>query len=407
MAKLLQINTVVNYGSTGKIVEAIGNKVLQNGWESYIIYGRYPRTSSSKTIKIGNKISIVLHYFQKVFLCRHGLGSYFATKKALRYIEEIKPDIIHLHNLHGCYLNYKILLSYLSKKNIPVVYTLHDCWSMTGHCGHFTYFTCNKWKKVCYQCPAIKQSRYNPFVIDNTKYNYLLKRDLFNKLPNLTIVPVSDWLENVVRESYLQSKSIQTIYNGINTNIFKPKDNINYIKVKYNIPSNMNIILAVANVWDNRKGLADIIELNNILPDENQIIIVGYISHNQKKKLPTNFILIERTENQEELASLYSLADVYFNPSIQETFGLTTVEALACGTPVIVYNSTASPELVSADVGYVVEAHNHKQTLDALNEILKNGKKIYHNNCRKRVLDFYTEEIQMEHYLNLYNILLS
>ena len=404
MKKLLQINTVVNYGSTGHIVEAIGEEVLKHGWESYIAYGRKPRGSKSKLIKIGNTTSVLWHYIQREFFDRSALASIQATKRLLNKIDEINPDVIHLHNLHGCYLNIKVLFKYLAQKNIPIVFTLHDCWSMTGHCGHFVEINCNKWKTGCSRCPQIKREKFWPLILDRSEYNYNLKKNLFINVNDLTLVPVSHWLEGVVKKSFFKEKRIHVIYNGIDTFTFEPKRNLEGIKQKYNIPSKL-LLLGIANVWEN-KGLNDFFLLRECVSDDIVIVLVG-LSKKQINRLPENIIGIERTENKEELAQLYSLADLFINPSVEETFGLTTVEAMACGTPVVVYNSTASPELITTETGFVVEPHDIEGIKRCVDVVRQVSKTRYSLACRNRVVKYFNQKNQNEAYYSLYKEILK
>ena len=399
MKKLLQINTVVNYGSTGHIVESIGEEVLRHGWESYVIYGRKPRDSKSRLIRIGNAVSILWHYIQREFFDRSALASTKATKRLLKKIDEINPDIIHLHNLHGCYLNIKVLFEYFAQREFQIIFTLHDCWSMTGHCGHFTALGCDKWKTGCFDCPQIRNEKFWPLVLDRSKYNYNLKRELFANIENLTLVPVSYWLERVVKESFLKEKNTYVICNGIDTVVFTPQKNLDKIRQKYNIPPKL-ILLGVANVWEN-KGLDDFLLLNEKITDDVVIVLVG-LSKKQINRLPAKIIGIERTESKEELAQLYSLADLFINPSVEETFGLTTVEAMACGTPVVVYNSTASPVLVTTETGFVVSPHDIEGIKRCVDIICEKGKDIYNLTCRQRVLRYFDKDKQNKMYYSLY-----
>jgi putative colanic acid biosynthesis glycosyltransferase len=218
MKKLLQINSVINSGSTGRIAEEIGQTAIDTGWESYIAYGRNERPSSSKLIKIGTDKDIKLHGLQTRLFDRHGLDSKGATTDFIRQIEKIDPDIVHLHNIHGYYINMEVLFHYLKKVNIPVVWTFHDCWPITGHCSHFTFVGCEKWKTQCYNCPQ-KTGYPASYLIDRSKKNFILKKELFNSLSNLTLVPVSQWLSGILKESFLQNYSIKVINNGVNTEV--------------------------------------------------------------------------------------------------------------------------------------------------------------------------------------------
>jgi putative colanic acid biosynthesis glycosyltransferase len=395
--RILQINTTVNSGSTGRIAEDIGKVIIANGHESYIAWGRGNPKSQSKLIKIGSQKDIMLHGLKSAILDRHGFGSKKATQKLIEDIEKIKPDVIGLHNLHGYYLNIDILFNYLEIKKIPIVWTLHDCWAFTGHCTYFDSVGCEKWKIQCEKCP--KKSYYpSSYLADNSKENYLNKKELFNKLANGTIITPSKWLKNLVEESFLKYP-VTNIYNGIDLQVFKPQIEIKIIKEKYQITTE-KIILGVASFWDERKGLKDFIALQKIL--SNSIIILVGLSKKQIKELPTEIIGIERTENIQELAALYSVSDVFVNPTYQDNFPTTNIEALACGTPVITYNTGGSPEAIDEQTGKIVTKGDIKALANAIEEVLNNGKPFYTNSCRLRAENRFNKEDRYMDYLLIY-----
>jgi putative colanic acid biosynthesis glycosyltransferase len=403
MKKLLQINSVVNSGSTGRIAEEIGQMAINVDWVSYIAYGRNDGQSESHLIHIGNDRDIKLHGLQTRLLDRHGLGSKGATIDFIKKLEDIKPDIIHLHNIHGYYINIEILFNYLIKVEIPVVWTFHDCWPITGHCSHFSYVGCEKWKSQCFECPQ-KRGYPASYFIDRSKKNYILKKELFNSLSNLTLVPVSQWLSGVLKESFLQNYPIRVINNGINTEVFKPSLSSDF-RNKYGLEDKF-IMIGVATSWGERKGLKDYIELSKILESEFQIVLVG-LNKKQIEQLPNNILGIERTDNVGELADIYSSADLVLNLSYEETFGLTTVEGFACGTPGIVYNATASPELIDVSTGIVVEQGNINKLTEAIYSIKKKGKEYYSEACVNRAYRLYKKEDRYKEYIDLYESLLK
>ena len=404
MKKLLQINTVINSGSTGHIAEGIGQLAIKNGWESYIAYGRNDRPSSSTKIKIETKWSIYLHVLKTRLFDRHGFGSKKATKKFIKQIETIKPDIIHLHNIHGYYLNIEALFHYLKVTNIPIVWTLHDCWSFTGHCSHFEYIKCKKWIKLCNHCPQ-KKNYPASFFLDNSTKNYLDKKRLFTSVSNMTIISVSQWINDLLSNSFLSKYPKKIIPNGIDTALFSPQNNCQ-IREKLNLKESDFVILGVATVWNERKGLMDFIKLANLIDTNTKIVLVG-LSEHQKKNLPKNIIPLTRTESQKELAELYSAANVVLNLSYEESFGMTTVEGFACGTPSIVYNCTASPELLTNKTGFIVQAGNLDELIYAINTIRKNTKSYYSSFCIERAITFYDKNKQFANYINLYDDILS
>lgn len=403
MPKLLQISIEVNSGSVGRIAEQIGQKAIENGWKSYITYARNNLPSKSKLIKIGNKLGVYFHGLMTRITDKHAFYSTYATKKLITQIQKIKPDIIHLHHLHGYFINIKILFEYLSKANIPIVWTFHDCWSFTGHCTHFEYVGCNKWKTECFQCPQKKEYPAS-YIIDRSKKNYRQKRELFNSVQNMTIVPVSYWLGDLVKQSFLNNYSIQVIQNGIDLEIFKPYSNLDDIKHKYNL-SNQFVILGVASAWEPRKGLNEFIKLNHLLKNNEQIILVG-LSKKQKKQLPSSIIGIERTENVHQLAELYSLADVFVNPTFEDTFPTTNLEALACGTPVITYKTGGSVEAVNEETGLIVEKGNIEKLWQGVRHIQDKERGYYVSKCRDRAIKYYNKLNRFSDYIELYNNLL-
>lgn len=396
--KILQIASTVNVGSTGRIAEQIGQKVIQNSGESTIAYGRYEGSSKSNKIKIGNKFEQAQHLILTRIFDKHGFGSVKGTNIFIEKIKVLNPDIIHLHNLHGYYINVEILFNYLITSKKPVIWTLHDCWAYTGHCCHYTRFECEKWKTQCYKCPL---SNYYPqsLFIDNSFVNYRLKRELFTSVEDLTLVPVSDWLANELSHSFLKSKRIYPIHNGVDTNKFQYTDPSSLIE-KHQLWGK-KIILGVANPWSDLKGLKDFIALSYLAEEDHQIILIG-LTENQIKDLPKNIIGITRLSDPKDLAKYYSLADVFVNPSIAESFGLVTIEAMACGTPVVGYNVTATPELVKPGTGYIVKKGDIQSLFDKISLIFKNGKLNYQENCRSNVLNFYDIEKQFDKYIKLY-----
>jgi glycosyltransferase involved in cell wall biosynthesis len=402
MKTLFQINSVVNSGSTGRIAEEIGQSAIAAGWESYIAYGRNERPSKSKLIKIGNDRDIKLHGLQTRLFDRHGLGSKSATQELVEKIEKIKPDIIHLHNIHGYYINIEILFKYLHETNIPVVWTFHDCWPITGHCSYFSFVGCDKWKTQCFSCPQ-KTDYPASWFIDRSEKNFNLKKKLFNSLPNVTLVPVSNWLSGILEESFLQNYPLKVIHNGINTDVFKPSAG-DAFRIKHSL-ENKFILLGVASVWSPRKGLKDFMALSKLLNNDFHIVLVG-LTRKQMEQLPDNILGVERTESVEELAEIYAASDVYVNPTYEDNFPTTNLESLACGTPVITYKTGGSPEAIDDLTGIVVEQGNINKLVDAINQIKEKGKQYYTEACVERAHRLYRKEDRYREYIELYESLL-
>ena len=390
--KVLQVNTVCGTGSTGRITTDIYNVLVENGHDCCIAYGRGNAPNGYKTIKIGHKLDVYYHAFMNRITDKHGDYSVRSTKKLIKQIAEYAPDIIHLHNIHGYYINIELLFDYLKRINKPVIWTLHDCWSITGHCAHFTYVGCDKWKTGCYECPQLNIYP-SSMVMDNSKINYQRKKMLFTGLDNLTIVTPSNWLAEIVKKSYLGGYPVKVINNGIDTSVFKPT--ISDFRSRYGLEDKY-IILGVSNIWCERKGLSDFIELSKQIDIERQAIVLVGVNDKQLKLLPKNIIGIKKTNNTKELAEIYTAADVFFNPSKEETFGMVTIEAMACGTPAVVTNNTASPEIVEDVAGSFVA------TDISLSVFLKNAVKSLPGAYTKIKTKFSKEKMTLS-YLSLYN----
>ncbi|PCE62599.1 glycosyltransferase [Sediminicola luteus] len=403
MTKLLQINVEANFGSTGRIASGIGDLVIDKGWESYIAFGRKHHDCSSQLIPIGNIWEQGMHLLQTRLLDRHGLGSKRGTKNLINWIETHKPDLIHIHNLHGYYLNYKILFEYLEHKDIPIVYTLHDCWILTGHCTHFEAIDCRKWQKECHNCP--QKSVYPTSLLkDRSQKNHQDKKKSYTKPKNIHFVTVSKWLTHVFSKSYLAQKPVSTIHNGLDTNQFEPNTDPKWIQ-GHGL-AGKKIILGVASVWEGNKGLSDFVKLSQIIPQDYQVVLIG-LSPKQLKNLPASIYGLARTSSINELVKWYSMADVYVNASIEESFGMTTVEAMACGTPVVVYPSTANPELVVEQVGRVAKNLSVEALKEAIDQVMGQPKDQYSTQCRQHVIEKFDKEQRFMDYYSLYLNLLS
>jgi len=405
MPKLLQIDSCLGILSTGKITESIAKLAMAQGWDCHIMHGaRYVGKTIQHHYQVSSLIGEYLHYAESLLLDRHGLGSRLATKRIIAKIKEIKPDIVQLHCLHGYYINYKYLFEYLTQTNIPIVWTFHDCWAFTGHCTHFDFVGCERWKTGCYSC--IQKHQYPKSILfDRSRKNYLDKKTLFNSVKNLTIVPVSYWLGNLIKQSFLNKYPIRVIQNGIDINAFSPYDDYESILNKFEVIGK-KIILGVASTWDKRKGLNDFISLFSLLNENYKIVLVG-LSQSQVDNLPAGIIGLRRTESVKQLAQIYSLADVFVNPTYEDTFPTTNLEALACGTPVITYRTGGSVESISEDVGKVVAKGNIEQLRNAILEVISIGKTNYRDSCRERAVSLYNKDDRFREYLNLFHDLLK
>lgn len=390
---ILQINSL-NFGSTGNIMLDIDKKLQEHGHNSLVAYAK-SRTNKNKkldnSILIGGIVERNLHIQLASYTGLNGRFSTFGTKRLLKEIDKVKPNVIHLHNLHNCYINLEILFNYVKEKNIPVVWTLHDCWAFTGQCPHFTYVECNKWKTGCFECPQYRE--YPSTRVDKTKEMYEFKKSVFTGVKNLVIVTPSSWLAEKVKISYLKEYPIRVINNGINLDVFKPT--YSDFRQSYNL-SDKKIILGVANPWTKKKGLDIFLDLASSLDDSYKIVLVGLTSE-QLESIPKNILGLGRTGDQYKLAEIYSAADYFVNPSIEETMGLVTLEAIACGTPVIVSNFTAVPEMVSKECGLIVKDYSSEAFYNAIisnptfdeENLLKWAKKFELNRKYDEYLDLY------------------
>ena len=397
MPKLLQINITSNWGSTGKIAEAINLAAQRKGWECSTAYGRWANPSQFPTYKVGNKWDMYAHYFENRIFDREGLSSRRATKALIRHIEELKPDVISLHNIHDHYLNYEMLFRYLNETEIKVVWTFHDCWAFTGHCFHFVTKNCMRWKTGCHDCPL--HHLYPNTILDRSVKNYALKKELFSANKNLAIVACSDWLGDFVKESFLKDKRIEVIHNGVDLNVFKPNTNLT------NDTNSKFKIIAVSSVWYPNKGELDIYKLRTMLSEDDYEITMVGLSAGQAKNLPAGIRGIQRTQNVQELAQLYSEADVLINPTYEDNFPTVNIEALACGTPVITYRTGGSPEAVDSKTGFVIDQGDLTSMANTI--MWMNDHPLSSEACRKRAEEYFDKDKCFEKYVEMYHALLE
>lgn len=394
--KILQINTVYAEGSTGKITKDIHDICIQNGEECISAYrcDFNGKKNYEDTVKISSKIDSRIHGKLAQMTMFKGCFSIIKTSKFIKKMKKYSPDIIHIHNLHGSYINIPLLFKYIKKNNIPVVFTLHDCWPFTAICSHFSLVGCKKWQEGCNHCPQAKKLSSSPF--DFTNYVWRLKRKWFTGVEKLIIVTPSQWLKNLVEKSFLKEYDACTIYNGIDLDVFKPVESSFR---EDNQLENKKIVLGVAYKWNYSKGLDVFLELSKILPKDYKIVLVG-TDESIDEKLPSNILSIHKTEKQQKLAEIYSSANVFVNATREEVLGLVNIEALACGTPVITFDTGGSPECVDNTCGVVVN-QNDMETLKK--EIIKicSEKPYSKINCRKRAVLFDNKK-QIEQYIELY-----
>lgn len=397
--KILQINAVYGMGSTGRIVRDISDGLIEQGHESYVMWATGCRTRDGKKeanlIRVGNLFDRKLHAVLRRIDGTQGNHSRFVTKRACKKIKKISPNVVHLHNLHSNYIHLPTLLSFLTKHNIPTLITMHDCWFLSGYCAHYMNFDCQAWKKDCANCPAV-----GSFFRKRVQKTLNQRRKLYDAIPNLSVNGVSEWTTEAVRESILKSaKNIQRIYNWIDTDVFTPKKNTAEIKKKYGILADRKLILGVSQSWGKEKGVDSFVCLAESLSDIADIILVGADSGVPKRD---NLRCIGFTANVEELIDLYSAADVLVNASSVETFGLVTVEAMACGTPVVAYDNSGSSELIAPNCGALVEDGNMDALSRATRELLSQEKATFIDACREHVCKNFEKKEQIQEYIKFY-----
>ena len=386
--KVLMINSVCGIKSTGRIATDLADMLTEQRHMVKIAYGResVPEKYNKYAVKIGTDWDVRLHGAVARIFDNAGFGSRKATLKFIDFIKEFAPDIIHLHNLHGYYINVDILFEFLKEYNRPVVWTLHDCWAFTGHCAYFDLYKCYKWRTECNKCPQ-KKEYPKSLLLGNSRNNYILKKQAFQGVNKLVVVTPSQWLAGLVKESFLQNYETRVINNGIDLTLFKPTDGD--FRKRYNL-ENKIIVLGVASAWGARKGLADFIELRKLLDGRYEIVLVG-VSEEDKNILTEGMLGITRTDSVKELAEIYTASDIFVNLTYEDNYPTVNLEAQACGTPVITYRTGGSVESVPEE--QVAEQGNLQDIVELIEKY--EGK-------RASIQSFYDKNIAFEKYIELY-----
>ncbi len=399
--RVLQINETINIGSIGRTTYELSKELTELGHESFIAFSRGTSDNLS-TFRIGGDWEHHLHAVMSRITGLQGYFSWWSTRQLIKYMDRISPNIVHLRNLHGNYINLPILMKYLAKNDIPTVITLHDCWFFTGKCPYPISINCEKYKNGCGHCPLWKKDSLNPSWFFDTTHKCLSdKQKWFNNIPRLSVVGVSKWVTEVASQSILSSHELVTVYNWIDLDVFKPRES--KFRELYNLKDKF-VILFVASFFSDNKGYNVILSLSEKLPNGWAIVAVG----KEIKPLPQNIIHIDNTNDAIELAQYYSMADVCVNCTDYETFGKVTAEAISCGTPVIVYNNTASPELVGEDCGFVVdESKGVDMIFEKLHTICSVGKKYFSSSCRASAEKMFAPKVGIKKYIDLYNQMLQ
>lgn len=394
--RIVEINGVP-YGSTAKIMLGIADVAEENGHEVMMSagYSYHPLASlQGRYTQIGGAFGKIAHTYLSKFTGLNGCFSRFSTRRFLKKVKKYKPDVLHLHNIHGWYLHLPTLFSFIKKQDIRVVWTLHDCWAFTGKCVHFDKIGCDKWKTGCYQCPQLRN--YPQTYIDRSKGMYARKKKWFTGVRDLTVVTPSQWLADLVKESFLKEYPVQVVHNGIDLSAFSPA--ASDFKTKRGLDGKL-LVLGVSMDWGENKGLDVFIELAKRLDERYQIVLIG-TNEETDKLLPNNILSIHRTQDQKELTELYSAADVFVNPTREDTFPTVNIEALACGTPVVTFRTGGSPEILDESCGAVVE----KNDISALQKEIERiciEKPYSGGACTSRAA-FFNKDEKFREYVKLY-----
>ncbi len=403
--KIVQIN-MVDFGSTGKIMLQIADAARNNGMQAMTFSTRQASKRYTKLPSApeghayyGSFFGNNMHHMLSCITGKYTCYSRLSTFRLIQKLKNYNPDIIHLHNLHAAYLNLPMLLRYAKKDNIPIIWTLHDCWLFTGKCPYFEMVKCEKWKTGCFSCPQL--AGYPQSILDSSKKMWQKKKEWLADLKNLTLVTPSKWLAGLVQQSFLKNNQVRVIHNGIDLSVFKPTESD--FRQIYRCEDKF-VILGVAFGWGTRKGLDVFVELAKRLDDRFQIVLVG-TSEETERLLPTNIISIRQTKNQQELAQIYTVADLFVNPTREENYPTVNMEAIACGTPVLTFDTGGSPEIPDITCGSVVPCDN----IDGLEkEIYRIEKERPYSvqACISRASSF-NRELRYEEYCELYKELLS
>lgn len=395
---VVEINCV-NYFSTGKIMNQVAELGRAQGFD---MITSCPRSRSTQAhvidhqILFGDRITRNLHLMLAKYTGFHGCFSVIATLRFLHQLDGLHPALIHLHNLHNCYINIPLLFHYIKKKRIPVVWTFHDCWPITGQCPHFERNNCSRWETGCGSCP--QYNKYYPLSrVDRTKFMWKLKRKCFTGIEKLVIVTPSHWLKHIVERSFLRGSDIRVIPNGVDLNTFNPRESD--FRARHGIGKDQYMLLGVASRWTEQKGIDIWIRLAKELDDRFRVVLVG-TDEQMESTLPKNIIAIRRTTDQSGLADIYSAADLFVNPTREECFGLVNIEALACGTPVLTFRTGGSPECVTADTGSVVPCNDYDALVKEIHRICTTAP-YRAEACQRRAEEFEVNS-QYNKYIDLY-----
>lgn len=406
--KIVQINAVYGVGSTGHIVQDIHFNLKKKGYDSYVYWatGCSLPDSNQNIRRIGNTHDHKLHALFRRIDNKQGWHSKFATKQLCAELRKLNPDVVHLHNLHSNFINLPMLLDFLGEKDIATVITLHDCWFFTGYCSSYYYYYqngdhCEQWRNTCRDCPAV--SKYRRMSVQQM---FDCRKKLFSKIQRLGIAGVSNWTIEAAKESSILKNATEyrVIYNWIDTSKCIPNKKKEDILIQYDIPLDRKILLGVAQEWSEQKGLKEFLGICDAFPDNVFVVLVGKNNGVPNRK---NLRCVGYIENQQELINLYSATDIFVNPSKAETFGLVTIEALACGTPVLAYDNTGSHEIVDSFCGMLAADGQANDFINCLGQMIQINKEDFSSYCVHRVKTMFEKEKQISKYIELYQDLVN
>lgn len=397
--KVVEINVTCGRGSTGVIAVEIARLLKERGHEAYIAFGQ-STTSEPNSFRIGTPLENKIHgLWNTRILGEEGSGTKSGTKRFLRWLDEIKPDLIQIHNLHSNFLHYELFFSYLEKKQIPVVWSFFDCWPFTGKCTHFTANGCRKWETECGKCPQLHSSGSITWFFDKTKKMHRLKKRWFANLKSLDIIVCSNWLKGEVQKSFLKAQPIHMIYNWIDEKKFS-ENHDDSVFARYGLDARKKMLVSVSAFWDDHTTrFEDAYRLAEILPSDYHLVIIG--AKVTKRELHPNMTHISFVEGTEELSKLYSAAIAFVGFSVEDTFGKVFAEAMLCGTPCVVFDSTACAEVVG-DTGYAVAPHDVTAMMQKIEEVASNGRAYYSERCKERVVQNYNYHDNVNKYIDIY-----
>lgn len=397
--KVLQINSFFSVGGPPRIMNGIYTTLKENAHDCLIAAARERILFPEDSIRIGTPIGVNKNAVLARIFDNDGFNAKYATKQLINQIKAYNPDVIQIHNLHGYFINIELLFDYIRSSNIPVVWTLHDCWSLTGHCAYFSFVNCNKWKEQCFNCPQRKEYP-SSILLDRSIKNYKDKEKCFSGIKNMVIVTPSKWLASFIPDSILKEYPVKVIYNGIDLESFHKSES--KILTKHHL-ENKKILLGVAQNWKERKGLEDFIKLSAMLDDSYKVVLIG-LTEEQKNSLPDSVLGLTRTENIEELVDWYSSAYMFVNLTYQDNFPTVNIEALACGTPVLTYNTGGSVEAIDDKCGWVVPQGDLDSVVRTIHNV--DERDVFAENAMKRASLFSRKSKYLE-YIKLYEEIVS